>query len=64
MTSTHGERSIEIPPELVRERAFALWHARGCPMGDPHTDWEAAERELVEESVAAALHAPKLDEPN
>lgn len=53
---------MEIAHELVAERAHALWQARGCPMGDPHTDWEAAERELLEESAAAATH-PAVREP-
>lgn len=54
-----AERQVEIPHELVAERAYALWLARGCPMGDPHTDWALAEQELVEESVAAEGHPAK-----
>lgn len=54
---------VEIPRELVAERAFALWHARGRPIGDPWTDWSAAERELVEESAAALVHPPVMEKP-
>lgn len=61
---TKENEPLEIAHELVAERAHALWQARGCPMGDPHTDWEAAERELLEESAAAAAHPPVPDAPS
>lgn len=58
---TIAERPLEIPIELVAERAYALWHERGCPMGDSETDWLAAERELANESRAASTHPPRFD---
>jgi hypothetical protein len=30
----------------IRERAHALWLARGCPEGDAATDWQRARAEL------------------
>jgi hypothetical protein len=30
--------------ERVRQKAHELWIARGQPLGDPLTDWEAAEK--------------------
>ena len=30
----------------IAARAYELWHARGCPIGTPETDWLCAEEEL------------------
>jgi hypothetical protein len=30
--------------EQIRERAYHCWMGRGCPDGDPETDWNKAER--------------------
>jgi hypothetical protein len=34
-----------IPKEFLEEAAYYHWLDRGCPWGDPLTDWLAAERE-------------------
>ncbi len=31
---------------LIRELAYRLWKARGCPAGSPEYDWLEAERQL------------------
>ena len=33
--------------------AYALWEARGCPVGSPEQDWFRAEAELKAASSAA-----------
>lgn len=35
-----------VSSEEIARRAYELWQARGCPQGDPATDWQAAEAEL------------------
>jgi hypothetical protein len=35
--------------DRVAARAFALWHARGCPHGSAERDWLQAEAELQAE---------------
>jgi hypothetical protein len=36
----------EVSHEAIARRAYELWQARGCPMGDGTADWQAAEAEL------------------
>lgn len=33
------------PKEYLEVAAYYHWQARGCPWGDPLTDWAAAEKE-------------------
>jgi hypothetical protein len=49
----------------IRERAYALWAARGCPSGSPEEDWLAAEAQLSTEaqSVAELPKTRKTQEP-
>ncbi len=40
--------------ERIRERAYAIWQASGCPEGKEHEHWLQAEAEIgVEEQEAA-----------
>lgn len=40
----------EMPSEdMVREKAYLLWEAAGCPEGDGVEFWVRAERELISE---------------
>jgi Protein of unknown function (DUF2934) len=42
--------TIERPDERgTAERAYALWEARGRPIGSPHQDWFEAETQLCSE---------------
>ena len=36
----------EIDESKIRERAYGLWLARGCPVGSDQEDWFKAEEEL------------------
>ena len=58
------QNEVEMPPseagsrpthDQVAERAFHLWHARGCPDGSAEQDWLQAEAELQEQAPAQAL---------
>jgi hypothetical protein len=33
-------------PDQIAQRAFELWHAKGCPQGSAEEDWLDAEAEL------------------
>lgn len=35
----------EVPKEEIEMAAYYHWLKRGCPQGDPLTDWLAAEKE-------------------
>lgn len=39
--------------ERVRERAYAIWKAAGCPEGKSHEHWEQAEAEIATEDQEA-----------
>ena len=32
--------------EAIQQRAYLLWHARGCPLWDSESDWFVAETEV------------------
>jgi hypothetical protein len=36
-----------ISDEEIAQRAYEIWHARGCPASDGSEDWKAAEAELI-----------------
>ncbi len=38
------ERSLEV---RIRERAYEIWNAHGCPEGNADEHWLTAERELT-----------------
>jgi len=42
--------------QQIAERAFGLWHARGCPAGSAEQDWLQAEAELQSEAASNPLH--------
>ncbi|KQQ86116.1 DUF2934 domain-containing protein [Aureimonas sp. Leaf324] len=44
---------VDLEP-LVKERAYFLWEAAGCPLGREHEFWAAASRE-IEADVRARL---------
>lgn len=46
--------SRDISEQELRERAYALWEARGRPEGSATDDWALAEIELKAERDAAA----------
>jgi hypothetical protein len=52
--------SIPIAEQDIRERAYALWEARGRAEGTPESDWLAAEEQLKAELDAAASPLPPL----
>jgi hypothetical protein len=37
----------------IAKLAYALWEARGCPVGSPEEDWFRAEAELMAAPSAA-----------
>ena len=51
--------------QAIRERAYHLWMAEGCPEGNADTHWLEAQREVLAsslesfESVLAATAKPK-----
>lgn len=45
--------------EFIRQRAFELWEAEGCPDGLALEFWLRAERELVEPTPASLAARPK-----
>ncbi|HLG99568.1 MAG TPA: DUF2934 domain-containing protein [Bryobacteraceae bacterium] len=49
---TAGANENSYPShDQIAERAFELWHARGCPIGSPEQDWLQAEAELLAEAA-------------
>jgi Protein of unknown function (DUF2934) len=50
--STH-EITMAPAEEDIAKLAYALWEARGCPVGSPEEDWFRAEAELVAGPSAA-----------
>jgi hypothetical protein len=49
-----------IPRHLIAERAYAIWAARGRPLGSDYDHWVEAEQQLledlpVEDSLACRL---------
>lgn len=42
---------IVISKDEIARRAYDNWQARGCPLGDGTTDWQAAEAELLADRV-------------
>lgn len=39
--------------ERIRERAYLIWCANGCPEGEADQHWLAAEREILQSAKAA-----------
>jgi hypothetical protein len=39
--------------ERIRERAYNIWLASGCPHGEADRHWHAAEREILQAAKAA-----------
>lgn len=46
--------AIQVAEQDVRERAYALWEARGRPDGNANDDWIAAELEVKAELDAVS----------
>ena len=42
-----GPISFEFSRAEIAQRAFELWHERGCPVGSPDVDWKEAEQDLL-----------------
>jgi hypothetical protein len=40
--------------DRIRARAYELWESDGCPQGRDLDYWSMAEREILEEPIAAA----------
>jgi hypothetical protein len=40
-----------ISQEAIARRAYEIWQERGCPPGDGHENWQAAEAELMQSRV-------------
>jgi hypothetical protein len=45
------ERDMQIPPELIQERAYYLYEQRGQAPGSDLADWFEAERQLRQEKA-------------
>lgn len=45
-SETTAARAPQPTERQIAERAYHRWLARGCPTGDGHEDWYAAEAEL------------------
>jgi len=43
--------------ERIRERAYQIWFASGCPDGEADRHWLAAEREILHAANTASPHA-------
>ncbi len=39
-------RTPSVPEDRIRERAYSLWQADGCPDGCANRHWQQAEAEL------------------
>ena len=53
-----GSQSDWLPNhDQVAERAFRLWHARGCPEGSAEQDWLQAETELQSEAASSPMQS-------
>jgi hypothetical protein len=42
------ERTPRIEEDRIRERAYGLWQAEGCPDGCADRHWQQAETELLQ----------------
>lgn len=42
------ERPPRIEEDRIRERAYTLWEAEGCPDGCADRHWQQAENELLQ----------------
>jgi len=40
-----------VTEEAIAARAYELWQARGCPVGDGQQDWQDAKSQLLEEET-------------
>ncbi|MET0388414.1 MAG: DUF2934 domain-containing protein [Polyangiales bacterium] len=49
-TAVRTPREMSLTDELIAERAYNRWIARGCPLGDGRDDWFAAQAELLAEN--------------
>lgn len=45
--------------DQIRQRAYELWEAHGCPEGDSDQFWYMAEREVMATDAPAASDAPQ-----
>jgi hypothetical protein len=52
--------TIELAEQDVRDRAYALWQARGSPAGSAEIDWLSAEEQLRAELDAVSSPLPPL----
>ncbi len=52
--------TIQLADEDIRERAYALWDARGGSDSSAEDDWHAAEEQLRAELDAASSPLPPL----
>jgi hypothetical protein len=61
MTNSQGV----LTETAIREKAFELWMARGCPAGSAERDWLDAEQLLIEANTPRPLSvvAPKVEKP-
>ena len=47
----------DFPNEIIAQRAYALWQARGCPQGSGDSDWFTARAELEAERAESEENA-------
>jgi hypothetical protein len=43
--------------ETIKNLAYELWFARGCPIGSPEVDWYPAEEQLKRSAALAQAAA-------
>jgi hypothetical protein len=48
---------VQNPDQAIRERAYHLWIAAGCPEGNSDAHWLDAQRELLTNSLAVSKPA-------
>ena len=44
----------------IELRAYELWEKRGRPLGEPETDWFAAEKDIMDETNPLAKMAREV----
>jgi hypothetical protein len=52
-----GEFTMQDLDQVIRERAYHLWIAAGCPEGNADACWLDAQRELLASSLAVSGEA-------
>lgn len=60
---TVSNKLLSMQHRNIRELAYKLWLARGCPDGSAEKDWLAAERQLSSASAASSTPSSNASPP-